>query len=455
MAKPPKRDDRWQRQLLLSEKGSLKPCFTNAVTILQGDLRWRGVLAFNDLIEAPVCLKPPRWHALDAPKKVEAGTWTDEDTLCLASWLARTYGLLLSPASVDDAVRVVAHTKRFHPVVDWLHGLKWDRKKRLDTWLVRHAHAEDTEYVRRLSAMWMISAVARAIEPGCKVDHVIVFEGPQGVGKSSMIAALCEDPAWFLETSTEIGKLDSYQVLLGKWIVEFAELDAFSRTEMSRVKAYLSTKVDTFRQSYGRRTKNFPRRVVFAGTTNAQDWLKDEEGRRFWPVWLPQRVDVKAIARERAQLFAEAYARYKKGEQWHLEEKKAIAVFAKEQDGRRQTHPWEQLVAKWLAKDVKLALRGVTTADALDQLGIEPSRRTPGEEQAIGRVLRALRWGRRRIRDKSSQVLEYRYFPLDGQEDEKPGNWEDPGTRTEAKTAVVLKFPGKRGSAVHAGEDGE
>ena len=126
----------------------------------------------------------------------------------------------------------VAQMKRIHPVRDYLDTLKWDKKKRIDTWLMRFGGAEDTPYVRAVSRMFLVAAVARIYRPGCKVDHTLVLEGAQGIGKSTLLKHLFSEE-FFLELSTELGTKDCLQSLRAKWGIELAELDSLSRTEIS------------------------------------------------------------------------------------------------------------------------------------------------------------------------------------------------------------------------------
>ena len=141
-----------------------------------------------------------------------------------------------------------------------------------------------TAYLRSVGPKWLIAAVARIYRPGLQGRPRIVFEGPQGVGKSTCLRILAGDE-WFADEIADLGTKDSAQDLRGKWIVELAEVAALRRAALERMKAFISRNVDHYRPSYGRRSMDFPRQCVFAGTTNADAYLADETGnRRFWPV---------------------------------------------------------------------------------------------------------------------------------------------------------------------------
>lgn len=397
------------KSILLKNRQGVMPCLANVVAILAHEPAWAGVFAFDEFTHQAIKLKSPPWHDDYRPKGDLRGPWDEEDASRAATWISREWEATPSPQVVDQAVMVIAHQNPTHPVRDWLEGLKWDRKPRVDTWLVRCAGAEDTPYVRAVSSMFMIGAVARVMKPGCKVDHTLVLEAKTGVGKSTLLKDLVGSE-WFLETEMDLGSKDFFQALRGKWILELAELDSLSRGELSRVKAVLTKTVDSYRQSYGKRSKDYPRQCVFTGTTEEEAYLKDEKGnRRFWPVPIT-RVTAGAVARERAQLWAEAVERYRQGEKWHLTDRTMMGLFEREQEQRRQLDPWEGAIAAFLHGS-RFVSRGVETGDILEQLRIPVRERTRAEEMRVGAILRKLGWARGR--ERIAGVQEYIYRPLD------------------------------------------
>jgi predicted P-loop ATPase len=206
---------------------------------------------------------------------------------------------------IDDARR-----NAFHPVRDYLKGLMWDGQSRIDTWLVEYAGAEDTPYVRAVSAMFLIAAVRRILKPGTKFDEMLVLESPQGGDKSTGLQTLAVNPDWFsddLPLNAEGKKV--IESLLGHWIIEAAELTGMRRGEIEGLKAFLSRQIDRARMSYGRVVTEAPRQCVIFGTTNSRQYLRDNTGnRRFWPIAVKP-FDIKALTRARDQLWAEAVVR--------------------------------------------------------------------------------------------------------------------------------------------------
>lgn len=392
----------WKTTLIRSEEGKMRVRGSaggaNAVTILVNDPRWAGVLAYDEFAETIVTLKPAPWRLVDAPKVIEPGDWTDEDTARAQYWLSDSYHLELGESHVLNAVKTAAHKNRVHPVREWLDSLRWDGRKRVPTWLVDVMGCEDTPYVRAVGQAWFISAIARAYRPGCKVDTVLVLEGKPGIFKSSVLRAIVGDP-WFLEMSiTDVSNKDAMQVLKRKWIAEFPEIDGLSRSEQAHVKAYFSRQVDTYRASYGRGSRDFPRQTVFAATTNKNEYLVDEtggSGRRMWPVQCRQ-GDLARAQAMREQLWAEARARFESKEEWHIRDPELRDAEREEQEARLRSDPWEFDIAKWLSKPVDAgrprAVHGVTTSDVLACVGVDIGKRTHAEAIRVGAILRKLGW---------------------------------------------------------------
>jgi putative DNA primase/helicase len=393
----------WQSLLLYKTGRDGKPTKrlrevgANVCTIFAHDAHWSGVLAYDEFAESIVTRKVPPWRAVDSHKGLAPGDWTDEDTARTQNWMADAYALDVGQEALLGAVKIAAHRNRVHPVRDWLDSLRWDAKKRLPTWLSVVMGCDDTPYVRAVGQAWAVSAVARAYKPGCKVDTVLVLEGKPSTFKSSVLRALVGD-AWFLEMNvTDVANKDAMQLLRRKWIAEFPEIDGLSRTEQSSVKAYFSRQVDTYRASYGKGSRDFPRQTVFAATTNKSEWLTDETGgtgRRMWPVRCT-RGDTGLAASLRDQLWAEAVARYQSGEAWHITDPELRDAEREEQDARFRPDPWEQPIAEWLVKPGDLhskATLGVSTSDALAAMGLDLSKRDNGHAARVGAVLRRLGW---------------------------------------------------------------
>lgn len=429
--------DIWMRGLLYGPRekdgssGKPKRGLANTLHVLSLHPAWRDVIAYDAFGECVVKLKAPPVRKQDQVAANASGEWAEADSARTAAWFATEVGFEPTTVMVDTAVCTTAERRRIHPVRDWLAGLTWDGAARLDRMFATYFGAADTPYTRAISAMWMISAVARVMEPGCQADCMPVLEGPQGLGKSTGIEALF-GKALFADTGIHIGEKDSYQSLRRKWGYEFGELSSLKGREVERVKAFVSARVDNYRPSYGRRNKDFPRQCVFAGTTNDTEYLADRTGnRRFWPVRCGARVDVDGIRRDREQLWAEAFVRYRAGEKWHVNTPELRALCEQEQKERETIDPWNELVSRWLenptvpVRDSKTErsrldlAAGITTADVL--IGALDFRRPeiqPAATARVGHVLRALGWAPRQKREHGERVRRYFDAASQGEQDD-------------------------------------
>ncbi|SDJ60652.1 VapE domain-containing protein [Pseudomonas indica] len=381
----PRADGGWYDLLLRTSNGALCAHMINVSLILGNDERWKGVLGYNTFSSKTMALRTP-------PFGGQPGEWTDLHDMLTVEWLAQQYGLLVKSASVLEAVSVVASKNSFHPVRDYLEGLTWDGTARLESWLYLVCGVPLTSYSMKVAKRWMIGAVARIMRPGSKVDNVLILEGGQGEGKSTLLAILGGE--WFMDTPFTLGDKEAFQMIRGKWIVELGELDAFNKADSTKAKQFFSASTDTFRESYGRRTADVPRQCVFAGTTNQEEYLKDTTGnRRYWPV-LCEKVEHEALREIRDQLWAEAMFCYQAGDIWWVE-KHEKAVFEEEQDARYTVDAWEHKILPWLEDYVG---ETVTSDKVLGEaLNLDFGHWGKPEQMRVGHIMHRLGWRRERL----------------------------------------------------------
>jgi predicted P-loop ATPase len=239
------------------------------------------------------------------------------------------------------------------PVRDYLDALVWDGTPRLDKWLPTYFHAEDSEYVRAVGSRYLISAVARIYQPGCKVDHSLILEGPQGRQKTETLRTLAVRDAWFTDRLSHVASKDAAMEIAGVWLVEIAEMDALTRASTSAMKGFLTRRFDRFRPPWARHLIRLERQCVFAGTINPPigGYLKDPTGaRRFWPVECHGMIDRQGVERDRDQLWAEAVARFKVGDKWYLETPELEALASAEQAARFKGDPWREPIKQWIGQ---------------------------------------------------------------------------------------------------------
>lgn len=230
-----------------------------------------------------------------------------------------------------SAVEVVARERARNPVVDYLKSLTWDGCDRAHRWLSEVCGLEQSDLMAAYSLRWCIGLAARALQPGCKLDTVLVLAGPQGFGKSTIFRTWMDIPGLpddlFGDTRFNLKDKDSYLQLHSSWLYEDAELAGSSTADQETRKAFLASAVDRIRPPFGRKVRTYKRHTVVVGTTNEQEFLRDRSGsRRYWVVEVPpdaESANLKWLQDWRGQILAEAVQRYYRGEQWWLTAREA------------------------------------------------------------------------------------------------------------------------------------
>ncbi len=262
---------------------------------------------------------------------------------------------------------------------------------------------------RAIGRHFLISAVARIFDPGCKLDTMPIFEGEQGTYKSTALRVLAYP--WFTDEIAQIGTKDASMQVQGVWIVELSELEAMSRQEIAKVKAFLSRSTDRFRPSYGRHVVAFPRQCVLVGTTNSDSYLKDETGaRRFWPVRCGT-IDVEAIEADRDMLWAEAVDQYRAGVVWWIEGPRLIGMAKREQDARYDADAWTDKIVDHLAKLLKRDETETSVPEILlDVIGLPRERWEDRHQKRVGKIMaRQPEWLRFQKRIEGKHRWKYRW----------------------------------------------
>lgn len=284
---------------------------------------------------------------------------------------------------------------RFHPVINYLDKLKWDGVPRLDSWIKTYMGGRDDEYTRAVGKLFLLAAVRRVRQPGCKFDELLILESKQGMDKSTALKTLAINEDWFTD-SLPLSADDKQliELLTGKWIVEIAELKGMKMSDIEHHKAVLSRQIDRARLSYGRFVTEVPRQCVFGASTNSELYLRDTTGnRRFWPVRVGN-IDVMALKKDADQLWAEAAAREAKGESIRLDPA-LYEVAAEEQDKRALDDPWEDLIEKELQD---FTTGKILNTDIWHIVAVPVWQRTQQHNSRLGDVMRKLGWERKKLR---------------------------------------------------------
>ena len=305
----------------------------------------------------------------------------------------------LNKDKVNDTLDYLACQREESATRLYMESLKWDGTPRIDTFFSDYVNCQKNEYTMAVSKNFWIAMAARTYSPGCKFDNMVVLEGMvQGAGKTTLLEIISK--GWVCKSKGSFEDKDFYQNMEGCLIVEFGEMHQTKKADINLLKDILSDPRDKFRRSYGEFSEYFPRQSIFVGTTNDTEYLNDETGgRRFWPIRTNGTFDLNKIKENLDQFYAEAVARYKKGETWH-EVPTSDAI--KEQEIRRVQDPWEEEIAKFLYTqperyNSKRPCDEVVTCEVIINhfLNTEKLRLndcSKGTRLRIGKCLRALGW---------------------------------------------------------------
>lgn len=394
-------DDSWQMQLIHNDAGKPKPKVTkNWALLLENHEDMKGVFAYDAFKMRIMLMRRPPWGP-------NTGVWEprslqDTDYAHSVMWLESMH-LAPTNSSIVPVIQTVAYNHTFDRLTEYLEGIEWDGEARIGRWLHDYMGCEDTDYNSTVGFRYLISAVARGLSPGCKVDTMPIFEGLQGALKSSALRALFGEE-FFTDHISDIGSKDALMEMQGVWGIEIAEMHRLSASDANQVKKFLTTQTDRFRPPYGRSVIDAPRRVVLAGTINPEGnaYLKDPTGaRRFWPVEVSGIINHEKIKKDRDQLWAEAVDAFKKGLPWWVQQDEQEYV-ANEQAKRTDIDIWTDTIAH------ELRLRDTAyQADILQALGISIKDANHLHAARIGRIVKKLGWEAVRERQGKEDRVKY------------------------------------------------
>ena len=402
----------WIARLAHTKEGEVHPTLANALIIMAHDPRFRGMFGHNTFTDRRVLLReppPPEDNGFLMPGPWPR-SWYDEDISLVQAYMQRVWAPRFQRNTVADAMAVTAMANPFHPVRDWLGGLAWDGKKRIDNWLfaafdVRNEFLPGSEeykakaaYFRAVGAKFLIAAVRRIRVPGCKFDSMLILEGPQRIGKSTALMTLFGRD-WFSDAvPPDLANRDAAIALHGLWCLEFAEIDHLVRTEVETIKAFLSRSVDHYRPVHGRDFVDVPRQTMLAGTTNSDDYLRDTTGNtRMWPIAC-QCADVAWIELNREQLWAEACVREAAGDTIWLDGEDTQGAAALTTEGRMSEEVWQSAIVQWINSPERNRAIPITSALILEEaLAMPKERMTKAASMRVGAVMRCMGWESTRV----------------------------------------------------------
>ncbi len=382
----------------------------NVCTILDKDPNIKGLVYYDTFLQ-----KTYNCHS-----KRE---WADEDEVNLMLYIQRNAGIQkVGRTTIAEAIVATAYKDLRNCVHDWLETLVWDGVPRIEKFFPDFFDAADNKYTQAVGRCFLMSLVARAYLPGCKADHMVVLEGTQGIRKSSALEALCGSN-WYADVNESVTSKDFFQGIQGKWLVELGEMGSLDKSDRESVKQMLSRRSDRYRGSYGRYSFDHPRQCIFCGTTNRDNWNKDESGaRRFWPIRCRE-IDLKGIFAAREQLFAEAVAKFK-AVPLNATEAERVAAGAdwwitpseetkREQEARYEGDPWTEPVLYALNGKNEISLGELLT----DILKIDTGKQGPGEQRRVSAILRHHGWTKNVEREAGTTKINKTWRPRESEYD--------------------------------------
>ena len=323
--------------------GEIKDTLNNIVKILKSDNNLQGIAYNKHKYMLDVKGDLPWTRLKDG--------WNDSDLASLKVYLEKNYNIW-SPAKLKDALLAVATERAFHPVVDYLESLEeWDGEERLERLLIDYLGAEDNRYTREVTRKTLVAAVSRVYNPGVKFDSVLILNGKQGMGKSTLFSKL--GGKWFSDNLTleDMKDKTAAEKLQGFWIMELGELAGMKKAEVENVKSFITRTDDKYRASYGVNVESHPRQCIIVGTTNNKGgFLRDITGnRRFWPVKVDPDKSSKSPwdLKDIDKIWAEALYIYRQGEELYLKGE-VLEMATKEQSEAMESDDREGLVREYL-----------------------------------------------------------------------------------------------------------
>lgn len=376
---PSEHDVDWRADVCLKKSGEFRRAYQNVLRLVRHHPDYRGKWSLNAMTGETYFGGVPMHETFIHDIRAHGD---------------KVFGYTPSTQDVEAAIATSVKDRQFHPIQQYLRSVDWDGVERLSS-MARDYLGSESALHADLVRKWMISAVARALNPGCKVDTALMLHGEQGYFKSTFFTIL--GGPWHADSPIDIANKDSYQQIHAAWIYEFAELEnvVTGRAE-SRLKAWLTSTHDMFRAPYAKAVERKPRSCVICGTTNRKNFLTDDTGsRRFWIVSVSREIPRGLLAEMRDQLWAEAVVSYEAGDTWWLDrdaERQREAANADYQD----EDPWREPIEAFL----RPAITETTVAEVLGEaLKLDFSRQDHFAQRRVGRVLSQMGW--QKIRETS------------------------------------------------------
>lgn len=381
-------------EIIKARKKKSAKSILNVIGVFQEDKDLIGLFKYNRFSNNIEYAKAAEWRS----EVITGDPITDDDLVFMKYQCAKRFNFEPSTALVLEGLLVYSHQNAYHPVQAYIKNIKWDGVKRLDEWLFHTAGVVKDAYTVCVARKVMIASVGRIFQPGMEFHSMLILEGGQGIGKSSIVKILGGD--WYANLSFAKIDRDTIDAMQGRWIIEVDELVGFNKADVEKMKSFITSPSDLARLAYGKITKNFKRQSIFIGTTNPvgdNTYFRDESGnRRFWPV-VCAAINLTWLKENRDQLFAEAYAAFKDGEKPFLDNNEAIELSKITQEERLAVDPWAEVLGPFMEQKKGLYVENVTTLELAKRLNIDVAKFSRAEQTRIGNVMKKLGYQSKRV----------------------------------------------------------
>ena len=410
------------------------PTVANFVKWLKLHPQWRGVIRWNEMLGQIEIVKEPPYYKQLGLIWTGPRPWNgDEDELALRDWFSDPTNNIGAPNKGDtrSIVGLAARGDSYHPVREWLRALPaWDGVARIagdslgrEPFWAHYMGAQREQvltkeqwrlYLSETAKMWFRNAVARVMNPGEKVDYILILESrDKGIGKQRWASeGLVPNRAWYRSASPSLSKpADFFRALQGAWIVERPDVENEIGDNFSSLKGMATESVGSWTPKFVEYQTDHPLSSVLYFSTNWIGGLEPEPDRRFWHIHIEKWIDVDAIARDREQIWAEALHYYDSGLPGYPDHNLEVKVFVPIQNDRAEKDLWTSIVRSNLDMiEVRGISKGLTpplrTTDILvhwcgirvKDLGSNHRTRHGGFEQRINKIMTDLGWIQKRIR---------------------------------------------------------
>lgn len=390
----------WRASLVLNGSGAIVKSESNVFTIMTESDVFKNCLIYDNFTGEGTWDNQPNSRFLTSAlgPKVKLGT----DFVEVQRIMAKEYGVNFTKPQTIDGMNAAMKSKNYDSLVDHVKSFPLIKSKKvgdLENWLIYYLGARNCEYHRILGKKFLISMVARALNPGCKVDYMMVLESEeQGIGKSTVCQIL--GGPFYMGGPLDIKNKDFLMKLRKTWVYEIGELAGFRKSQLEQMKHFITETVDVYRAPYERSNVRVPRRCVFIGTTNETNYLTDDQNRRFWPVKLAKKVKLLKLEEDREYLLSQAREAFKAGEKWWPSVKEQLNIFRPEQDKRRAAldDPWYDEIKyhldNYVFKDPDRKF--VPVRKILKWIGVPTDKQTPHMGKRAAKVMAQL--GYKRVR---------------------------------------------------------